>query len=105
MKYLGCLVLDGLHLHVVGRVLPLANPHGPLEPLEAVQSDGVTPRVEEVSQLLHEALAAVEEAGGEPEELPASLVTASDRIVSELPHYLAVHLVTQYFLGGQKGDE
>ena len=93
MKYLRCLVLDGLHLHMVRRIFPLADPDRSLEPLEAVQSDGVTPRVQEVSQLLHQALAAVEEAGGEPEELPASLVTASDRIVSELLHDLTVNLV------------
>ena len=98
VKYLSCLVLDGLHLHMVGRVLPLADPHRSLQPLEAVQSDGVTSGVEEVGELLHEALAAVEEAGGEPEEFPAPLVTSSDGIVCQLLHDLAVDLVSQYFL-------
>ena len=83
---------------MVGRVLPLPDPHRSLQPLEAVQSDGVTSGVEEVGELLHQALAAVEEAGGEPEEFPAPLVTASDRIVCQLSHDLTVNLVPEYFL-------
>ena len=98
VKYLGCLVLDGLHLHMVRRVFPLAHPHRPLQPLETVQSHGVPSGVEEVGQLLHQALAAVEEPGGQPEQLPAALVTASDGIVGELPHDLAVNLVPQDLL-------
>ena len=52
MEYLRGLVLDSLYLHVVGRVLPLAHPGRPLDPLEAVQGDRVAPSVEEVSQFL-----------------------------------------------------
>ena len=98
MKYLSSLVLDGLHLHVMWRILPLADPHRPLEALETVESDGVSPGVEEVAQLLHQTLAAVEEARGEPEQFPAPLVTSSDGIVCQLLHDLAVDLVPQYFL-------
>ena len=95
-------MLDGLHLHMMRRVFPLPDPHRSLQPLETVQSHGVSPGVEEVGQLLHQALAAVEQPGGEPEQLPASLVAASDGIVSELAHDLAVDLVPQDLLRGSK---
>ena len=52
VKYLRGLVLDGLHLDVVGRILPLAHPGRPLDPLEAVQRDRVAPGVEEVGEFL-----------------------------------------------------
>ena len=48
MKYLRGLVLDSLHLNMVGRVFPLAHPGRPLDPLEAVQGDRVAPGVKEV---------------------------------------------------------
>ena len=52
VEYLRGLMLDSLCLHVVGRVLPLAHPGRPLDPLEAVQGDRVAPSVEEVGQFL-----------------------------------------------------
>ena len=52
VEYLRGLVLYRLNLDVMGRVLPLAHPGRPLDPLEAVQRDRVTPGVEEVGQFL-----------------------------------------------------
>ena len=98
VKYLSCLVLDGLHLHMMRRVFPLPDPHRSLQPLETVQGHGVSPGVEEVGQLLHQALAAVEQPGGEPEQLPAALVAAAHRVVRQLLQDLAVDLVTQNLL-------
>ena len=102
VKYLSGLVLNGLHLHVMGRILPLTHPHRPLQPLQAVQGDGMSPGVQEVGELLHEVLAAVEEPRGEPEEFPASLITSSDGIVCQLLHDLAVDLVPQYLLNNAR---
>ena len=47
---------------------------------------------------LHEVLAAGEEPGGEPEQLPAALVAAAHRVVRQLLQDLAVDLVTQNLL-------
>ena len=47
---------------------------------------------------LHKVLAAGEEAGGEPHQLPASLLGQAVAVLRELPHDLAVNLVTQNLL-------
>ena len=99
--------------------LPLSLPGGPLQPLHAVHGDGVAVAArQEVGQLLqifsvsspdifptplqcchlHEVLAAGEEPGGEPEQLPAALVAAAHRVVRQLLQDLAVDLVTQNLL-------
>ena len=52
MEYLRGLVLYSLHLDMVRRVFPLAHPGRPLDPLEAVQGDRVSPSVQEVGQFL-----------------------------------------------------
>ena len=94
VEYLSCLVLDGLNLNMVRRKLPLSLSGCPLNPLETVQSDGMTsPGVKEVTELLHQTLAAVEQARGQPQQLPAPLLTPSHGIVSQLLHDLTVHLV------------
>ena len=54
VEYLRGLVLYRLHLDVMGRVLPLAHPGRPLDPLETVQGDWVAPSVEEVGQFLQQ---------------------------------------------------
>ena len=46
------LMLDGLHLHLVRRVLPLAVPQRLLQPLRRVQRDRVPPRPQELIQVL-----------------------------------------------------
>ena len=104
---------------MVGGELPLSLPGGPLQPLHAVHGDGVAVAArQEVRQLLqifsvsspdifstalqcchlHEVLAAGEEPGGEPEQLPAALVAAAHRVVRQLLQDLAVDLVTQNLL-------
>ena len=104
---------------MVGGELPLSLPGCPLQPLHAVHGDGVAVAArQEVGQLLqifsvshqifspptplcchlHEVLAAGEEPGGEPEQLPAALVAAPHRVVSQLLQDLAVDLVTQNLL-------
>ena len=104
---------------MVGGELPLSLPGCPLQPLHAVHGDGVAVAArQEVGQLLanifsqspdifptplqcchlHEVLAAGEEPGGEPEQLPAALVAAPHRVVSQLLQDLAVNLVTQNLL-------
>ena len=52
VEYLRGLVLYRLNLDVMGRVLPLAHPGGPLDPLEAIQGDRVAPGVKEVGEFL-----------------------------------------------------
>ena len=52
MEDLRGLVLDGLHLHLVRRVLPLAVPQRLLQPLRRVQRDRVPPRPQELIQVL-----------------------------------------------------
>ena len=47
---------------------------------------------------LHKVLAAGEESGCEPHELPASLLGQAVAVLRELPHDLAVDLVTQNLL-------
>ena len=47
---------------------------------------------------LHEVLAAIEQSRGQPEQLPAPLIAHPGRIISQLLHYLTVHLISQYFL-------
>ena len=102
MKYLSGLVLDGLHLHLVGRILPLPVSQGFLQSLGRVQGDGMSPGPEELVQVLHQVLAAGEETRGEPHELPASLLGQPVPVVSELLHDLAVDLVPEYLLNINK---
>ena len=52
MEDLRGLVLDGLHLHLVRRVLPLAVPQRLLQPLRRVQRDRVPPRPQELIKVL-----------------------------------------------------
>ena len=98
VEYLRCFVLDCFNFYMMRRKFPLSLSCSFLDPLETIQGDGMTSGVEEVGQLLHQALAAVEEASGQPQQLPASLITASNGIVCKLFHNLAVDLVSQYFL-------
>ena len=92
------LVLDCLHLDLVGRVLPLAVPEGLLEPLDRVHGDGVTPGPLELAQLLHQGLGAGKQPGGQPHQLPAALLAQPVTVVRQLLHHLAVHLVAEDFL-------
>ena len=92
------LVLDRLHLHVMGRMLPLAPPCRSLEPLQAVHGNGVASAVDELSEVLEQGLAAVEEAGGQPHQLPAALLAWPHWVLCQLLHDLAVDLVTQDLL-------
>ena len=52
MEDLRGLVLDGLHLHLVRWVLPLAVPQRLLQPLRRVQRDRVPPRPQELIKVL-----------------------------------------------------
>ena len=96
--YLGCLVLYSLHLHMVRWVPPLPPPGRPLQPLEAVHGYRVPPAVDELGQVLHQGLAAVEESRGNPHQLPAALLRGSQGVLGQLLHDLAVDLVTQDLL-------
>ena len=98
VKYLSGLVLNGLHLHLVRGVLPLAVPQGFLEPLGRVQSDGMSPGPEELVQILHQVLTAGEQPGGEPHQLPAPLLRQPVPVLRQLLHHLTVDLITEYFL-------
>ena len=98
-------MLDGLHLHLVRRVLPLAVSQRLLQPLSRVQGDGVSPGPQELVQVLHQVLTAGEEAGGEPHELPTSLLGQPVTVVSELLHDLAVDLVPEYLLSRDRVKE
>jgi len=92
------LVLDGLHLHLMRRVLPLSVTQRLLEPLDGVERDWVTPRTQEKRQLLHESLAADEQAAGQPHQLPAALLAQAVPVVGQLLHDLAVDLVAENLL-------
>ena len=92
------LVLDCLHLHVMGRVLPLSSSCRSLQPLQAVHGNGVPSAVDELGEVLEEGLAAVEETSGQPHQLPAALLAWPHRVLCQLLHDLAVDLVTQDLL-------
>ena len=94
VEYLSSFVLNCFNFYMMRRKLPLSLSGCSLDPLETVECDGMTASVEEVGQLLHQALAAVEEASGQPEQLPATLVTPAYWIVSQLLHDLAVNFVS-----------
>ena len=72
--YLRRFVLYRFHLDMVRWVAPLASPSRPLQPLQAVHGDGMPPTVDELCEVLQQGLAAVEEACGEPHQLPATLL-------------------------------
>ena len=93
MEDLRRLVLDGLHLDLVRRILPLTVTQRLLEPLDGVERDRVPARAQEQRQLLHEGLAADEEPAGEPHQLPAALLAQPVPVVRQLLHDLAVDLV------------
>ena len=92
------LVLDCLHLHVMGRVLPLSSSCRSLQPLQAVHGNGMPSAVDELGEVLEEGLTAVEETSGQPHQLPAALLAWSHRVLCQLLHDLAVDLVTQDLL-------
>ena len=92
------LVLDRFHLYMMGRVLPLAPTSCSLQPLETVHRDRVPPAVDELGEVFEQSLAAVEEAGGQPHQLPTALLAWSHRVLCQLLHDLAVDLVTQDLL-------
>ena len=92
------LVLDCLHLHMMGRMLPLSSPCRSLQPFQAVHGNGVPSAVDELGEVFEQGLAAVEEAGGQPHQLPTALFAWSHRVLCQLLHDLAVDLVTQDLL-------
>ena len=92
------LVLDCLHLHMMGRMLPLSSPCRSLQPFQAVHGNGVPSAVDELGEVLEKGLAAVEEASGQPHQLPAALLAWPHRVLCQLLHDLAVDLVTQDLL-------
>ena len=119
VEYLRGLVLDGLHLDLVRRVLPLAVPQRLLQPLDRVHRDRVPPRPAPVSsfsrcsgrdhisrfmsplerrQLLHERLRAREQPRGQPHQLPPALLAQPVPVVRQLLHDLAVDLVAEDLL-------
>ena len=98
MEYLGCLVLDGLHLDLVGRVLPLAVPHRLLQPQDGVHGYGVPARPLELVEVLHEVLGAGKEAGGQPHQLPAPFLGQPVSVLRQLLHDLAVYFIAKDLL-------
>ena len=98
MVDLSRLVLDRFDLHMMGRMLPLSPPRCSLKPLQAVHGNGVPPAVYELGEVLQQGLAAVEEASGQPHQLPAALLAWPHWVLCQLLHDLAVDLVTQDLL-------
>jgi len=95
---LGGLVLDGLHLHLVWRILSLAVLDGLGEADGAVGRELAASRAQEERHLLLEGGARSEAARGQPQQLPAPLLTHLASVVGDLLDYLAVDLVFENFL-------
>ena len=94
VKYLSCFMLDCFNFYMMRREFPLALSGCLLYPLETVHGYGMSSSVKEMCQLLHQTLTTIEESCGQPEQLPASFITASHWIVSQLLHDLTVHLIS-----------
>ena len=83
---------------------------GLVQSLLAVGSEGVTLHFgpEEQVDLLLECGAAREEARGQPEQLPATLLTGAELVLCQLLDDLAVDLISEWLLergGGGEGRE
>ncbi len=72
-----------------------------VKPLLTVCSQWVSSysSAEEESNLLLESGGAGEETSGQPEQLPAAVLTRTELVVSQLLHYLTVDLISQHLLG------
>ena len=83
MENLSGLVLDGIHLHEVRGVLALSSLDCFEQAVVAVAGNGLPChlRAEELHHLLLQDSAAGEEPGGQPEQLPASLLACPQSVV------------------------
>ena len=93
VKYLNGFMLNCFNFNMMRWKLSLSLTSGLLDSFYTISSNRVSPCLEEVCQFLHQALTAVEESRGKPEQFPSSFLTSSHWIVSQLLHDLTVNLV------------